>query len=85
MKSTSLERLLNGTTKPFLKPDDMPDAEVPIFINFLRACLRLILSTGVQRQSCFSMNGSDHDAIEWLKVERIEGSYETMHTSIRTQ
>ncbi|KAE8321394.1 kinase-like domain-containing protein [Aspergillus sergii] len=54
MKSTSLERLINGTTKPFLKPDDMPDAEVP-------------------RQSCFSMSGSGHDAVEWLKVERIEG------------
>lgn len=41
MKSTSLERLLNGTTKPFLKPDDMPDAEVPIFINFLRGMLTI--------------------------------------------
>ncbi|KAE8308312.1 kinase-like domain-containing protein [Aspergillus transmontanensis] len=48
MKSTSLERLINGTTKPFLKPDDMPDAEVP-------------------RQSCFGMNGSGHDAMEWLQ------------------
>ncbi|KAB8225801.1 kinase-like domain-containing protein [Aspergillus novoparasiticus] len=51
MKSTSLERLINGTTKPFLKPDDMPDAEVP-------------------RQSCFSMNGSGYDAIEWLQGEK---------------
>ncbi|QMW47043.1 hypothetical protein G4B11_010522 [Aspergillus flavus] len=41
MKSTSLERLINGTTKPFLKPDDMPDAEVTIFIDFLRGMLTI--------------------------------------------
>ncbi|OQD75862.1 hypothetical protein PENANT_c145G02742, partial [Penicillium antarcticum] len=33
---TSLERLINGTERPFLKPHDMSDAEIPIFIDFLR-------------------------------------------------
>ncbi|KAB8071661.1 kinase-like domain-containing protein [Aspergillus leporis] len=33
------ERLINGTTKPFLKPSAIPDAEVPIFIDFLRGML----------------------------------------------
>ncbi|KAK9366188.1 protein kinase [Lipomyces kononenkoae] len=41
LKPTSLERLINGTTKPFLKPTDMPDAEVPIFIDFLRGMLAI--------------------------------------------
>ncbi|KAK2750101.1 hypothetical protein FQN57_004593 [Myotisia sp. PD_48] len=39
MKSTSLERLINGAEKPFLKPSDMPDFEVPIFIDFLKGML----------------------------------------------
>ncbi|KAJ5561592.1 hypothetical protein N7535_003947 [Penicillium sp. DV-2018c] len=34
--SNSLERLLNGAQMPFLKPSDMSDAEVPVFIDFLR-------------------------------------------------
>lgn len=41
LKPTSLERLINGTTKPFLKPRDMPDTEVPIFIDFLRGMLEI--------------------------------------------
>lgn len=36
MKSTSLEGLINGAEEPFLKPDDMPDAEVSVFIDFLK-------------------------------------------------
>ncbi|KAF7591091.1 hypothetical protein BBP40_001990 [Aspergillus hancockii] len=39
LKPTSLERLINGT-KPFLKPKDMSDAEVPIFLDFLRGMLQ---------------------------------------------
>lgn len=41
LKPTSLERLLNGTSKPFIKPDDMHDAEVPIFIDFVRGMLQI--------------------------------------------
>ena len=41
LKPTSLERLLNGTTKPFLKSNDMSDVEVPIFINFVRSMLTI--------------------------------------------
>ncbi|GES59264.1 protein kinase [Aspergillus terreus] len=41
LKPTSLERLLNGTSKPFLKPKDMPDAEVPIFIDFIKGMLAI--------------------------------------------
>ncbi|KAL4786084.1 protein kinase [Aspergillus varians] len=41
MKATSLERMLNGKTKPFLKSSDMPDAEVPIFIDFVRDMLQI--------------------------------------------
>lgn len=41
MKFTSLERLLNGTAEPFTKPSDMPEAEVPIFIDFVRSMLEI--------------------------------------------
>ncbi|OJJ46534.1 hypothetical protein ASPZODRAFT_132604 [Penicilliopsis zonata CBS 506.65] len=41
LKATSLERLLNGTEKPFLKPDDMPEAEMPVFLDFLRGMLSI--------------------------------------------
>ncbi|KAJ9208463.1 kinase-like domain-containing protein [Paecilomyces variotii] len=41
LKPTSLEHLINGTTKPFLKPRDMPDAEVPVFVDFLRCMLAI--------------------------------------------
>ncbi|PWY81558.1 protein kinase [Aspergillus sclerotioniger CBS 115572] len=36
-----LERLINGTTKPFIKPADMSDAEVPVFIDFIRGMLQI--------------------------------------------
>ncbi|KAK2791339.1 hypothetical protein FQN53_004520 [Emmonsiellopsis sp. PD_33] len=38
---TSLERLIDGQTKPFLKPVDMPQDEVPIFIDFVRGMLEI--------------------------------------------
>ncbi|OQD91257.1 hypothetical protein PENSOL_c056G09940 [Penicillium solitum] len=38
---TSLERLINGSERPFLKPNDMPDAEIPIFIDFLQGMLTI--------------------------------------------
>ncbi|KAL3476295.1 protein kinase [Aspergillus californicus] len=41
MQSTSLERLLNGPRKPFSKPTDMSDAEVPIFIDFVKGMLEI--------------------------------------------
>ncbi|KIE03726.1 Protein kinase-like domain protein, partial [Metarhizium majus ARSEF 297] len=41
LKSTSLEHLLNGTSKPFLKPEDMPDHEVDIFIDFIKGMLTI--------------------------------------------
>ncbi|KAB8258006.1 protein kinase [Aspergillus pseudonomiae] len=41
LKPTCLERLVNGTTNPFLKPIDMPEAEVPIFVDFLKGMLEI--------------------------------------------
>ncbi|KAG8423574.1 hypothetical protein J3458_000461 [Metarhizium acridum] len=41
LKSTSLGRLLNGTSKPFLKPEEMPDHEVDIFIDFIKGMLTI--------------------------------------------
>ncbi|RDW89992.1 CMGC protein kinase [Aspergillus mulundensis] len=41
LKPTTLERLVNGKTMPFLKPIDMPDAEVPIYIDFLKGMLEI--------------------------------------------
>ncbi|KAJ6001013.1 hypothetical protein N7481_001422 [Penicillium waksmanii] len=41
LKPTSLERLIDGTERPFLKPNDMSDAETPIFIDFLRGMLAI--------------------------------------------
>ncbi|QQK39519.1 Calcium/calmodulin-dependent protein kinase II isoform [Penicillium digitatum] len=38
---TSLERVINGTERPFLKPNDMPDTEIPIFIDFLQSMLTI--------------------------------------------
>ncbi|KAL4950834.1 protein kinase [Aspergillus filifer] len=41
LKSTCLERLIDGATKPFLKPIDLPKAEVPIFIDFIKGMLEI--------------------------------------------
>ncbi|KAI1943779.1 hypothetical protein LOZ66_000364 [Ophidiomyces ophidiicola] len=41
LKPTCLERLVNGTTKPFLKPIEMPEAEVPIFVDFIKGMLEI--------------------------------------------
>ncbi|CRL23442.1 Calcium/calmodulin-dependent protein kinase II isoform [Penicillium camemberti] len=38
---TSLERLINGAERHFLKPNDMSDAEIPIFIDFLQGMLTI--------------------------------------------
>lgn len=32
---------MNGAERPFLKPNDMPDAEIPIFIDFLQGVLTI--------------------------------------------
>ncbi|KAJ6096872.1 hypothetical protein N7486_007618 [Penicillium sp. IBT 16267x] len=44
LTSISLERLIDGTERPFLKPNDMSDAEIPIFIDFLRGMLTIDLT-----------------------------------------
>ncbi|KAL4916353.1 protein kinase [Aspergillus aurantiobrunneus] len=41
LKPTCLERLVDGQTKHFLKPVDMPQAEVPIFVDFIRGMLEI--------------------------------------------
>ncbi|BCS18629.1 uncharacterized protein APUU_11457A [Aspergillus puulaauensis] len=41
LKPTCLERLIAGQTKPFLKPIDMPEAEVPIFVDFIKGLLEI--------------------------------------------
>ncbi|EEP79814.1 predicted protein [Uncinocarpus reesii 1704] len=41
LRPTTLERLINGTSKPFIKPQDMTDADIPIFIDFLRGMLAI--------------------------------------------
>lgn len=38
---TSLERLINGSERTFLKPNDMPDAEIPIFVDFIQGMLTI--------------------------------------------
>ncbi|TWU72628.1 hypothetical protein ED733_000214 [Metarhizium rileyi] len=40
-KRTSLERLINGEEKPFLRPLDMPEAEVATFIDFIKGMLEI--------------------------------------------
>ncbi|KAG8413358.1 hypothetical protein J3458_012928 [Metarhizium acridum] len=41
LKPTSLERLVNGEVKPFLKPCDMPEAEIATFIDFIKGMLEV--------------------------------------------
>lgn len=41
LKSTNLERLLNGASEPFLKPQDMGHNEVPVFIDFINVMLTI--------------------------------------------
>ncbi|EQL38806.1 CMGC/SRPK protein kinase, variant 2 [Blastomyces dermatitidis ATCC 26199] len=38
---TTLESIINGSASPFLKPNDMPDAQVPVFIDFLKGMLTI--------------------------------------------
>ncbi|KAG6214592.1 hypothetical protein E4U26_000298, partial [Claviceps purpurea] len=38
---TSLERLLNGDRMPCIKPSDMSDDEVVVFIDFVRSMLQI--------------------------------------------
>lgn len=61
MTSTGLERLIDGATEPFLKPCDMGNAEVPIFIDFLRR----MLTIDPQRRS----SASELLRHEWLNFE----------------
>ncbi|KAG6300572.1 hypothetical protein E4U09_006657 [Claviceps aff. purpurea] len=37
----SLERVLNGDTMPLMKPPDMPDDEIDVFIDFVRGMLQI--------------------------------------------
>ncbi|ATY65908.1 kinase-like domain [Cordyceps militaris] len=41
LKSTSLECLVNGDAKPFIKPADMPETEIGIFIDFIKSMLAI--------------------------------------------
>ncbi|KAK2788293.1 hypothetical protein FQN53_003827 [Emmonsiellopsis sp. PD_33] len=41
LKPTNIEGLINGAKSPFLKPYDMPDSEVPIFVDFLQKMLTI--------------------------------------------
>ncbi|KAL4943337.1 hypothetical protein BDV06DRAFT_234751 [Aspergillus oleicola] len=41
LKPTSLKCLLDGETKPFLRPADMPKTEFPVFIDFIRSMLEI--------------------------------------------
>lgn len=41
LNPTTLESIIDGPESPFLKPDDMPHAEVPIFIDFLKGMLAI--------------------------------------------
>ncbi|PGG99297.1 CMGC/SRPK protein kinase [Helicocarpus griseus UAMH5409] len=59
LKPTTLENLLNGPKKPFSKPDDMPEADVPLFINFIRG----MLAIDPERRS----SAADLVKHEWLK------------------
>ncbi|KAG6133853.1 hypothetical protein E4U28_005983 [Claviceps purpurea] len=37
----SLERVLNGDIMPLMKPPDMPDDEIDVFIDFVRGMLQI--------------------------------------------
>ncbi|KAM3448170.1 hypothetical protein MY3296_008040 [Beauveria thailandica] len=41
LKPTSLERLVNGDVKPFIKPADMLETEIAIFIDFIKSMLAI--------------------------------------------
>ncbi|KAG6013437.1 hypothetical protein E4U43_007287 [Claviceps pusilla] len=41
MPPTSLDRMLNGATKPFMKPEDMSDDEIGLFIDFIKGMLTI--------------------------------------------
>ncbi|EGX88003.1 protein kinase, putative [Cordyceps militaris CM01] len=41
MKATSLERLLNGQVKLFIRPADMPETEIGTFIDFIQGMLEI--------------------------------------------
>ncbi|QSS62287.1 serine kinase [Histoplasma capsulatum] len=41
LNPTTLESIIDGQESPFLKPNDMPHAEVPIFIDFLKGMLAI--------------------------------------------
>ncbi|OJD16067.1 CMGC/SRPK protein kinase [Emergomyces pasteurianus Ep9510] len=41
LKPTTLESIIAGSNKPFLKPTDMPDVEEPLFIDFLKGMLTI--------------------------------------------
>ncbi|KAJ5783747.1 uncharacterized protein N7518_009424 [Penicillium psychrosexuale] len=56
----SLERLIDGAEMPFIKPNDMSNAEIPIFIEFLRGMLTI---DPTHRKSAAEL--LDH---EWLKM-----------------
>lgn len=52
--------LINGTKKPLLKHHEMSDAEIPIFIDFLRG---MLVVDPTQRKSAAEL--LHH---EWLKL-----------------
>lgn len=39
LQPTSLERMVNGKEKPFIKPADMPETEIDTFIDFIQGML----------------------------------------------
>ncbi|KAL3457560.1 protein kinase [Aspergillus heterothallicus] len=39
LKPASLEFLVNGPTAPFTRPHDMPESEIPAFVDFLKGML----------------------------------------------
>lgn len=41
MPPTSLDRMLNGERKPFMKPEDMSDDEIGLFIDFIKGMLTI--------------------------------------------
>ncbi|KAJ6119072.1 protein kinase, partial [Penicillium samsonianum] len=60
LTSTSLERLIDGAERPFLKPNDMSDAEIPVFIDFLRGMLTI--------DPTYRKSAAELLQHEWLKM-----------------
>ncbi|KAG6154548.1 hypothetical protein E4U11_006434 [Claviceps purpurea] len=65
----SLERVLNGDIMPLMKPPDMPDDEIDVFIDFVRGMLQI--DPMARKSAAQLLNASGCLDPAWLRVCRI--------------